>query len=170
MSDAVHIDFRKFPDHLHWQYTMHRFAEDEHGTWLWAPAGTVTRRGDELEQTVPCLFIKLISMGSWQSAIWNVAGKFEVYVDINTPPRWHGDRVQMIDLDLDVVRYAADGSVTILDEDEFAEHQHSLGYPAQLIDGARNAAASAFVALEGRHEPFGDVGAARLAEAVALTP
>ena len=29
-------------------------------------------------------------------------GNYEIYVDIATPPRWDGDRVTMIDLDLDV--------------------------------------------------------------------
>ena len=29
---AVHVDFRKWPDQRHWQFTMTRLGEDEHAT------------------------------------------------------------------------------------------------------------------------------------------
>jgi predicted RNA-binding protein associated with RNAse of E/G family len=46
-----------------------------------------------------------------------------LYIDITTVPRWvSGDQVEMVDLDLDVIR-RFDGPAEILDEDEFAEHQ-----------------------------------------------
>ncbi len=168
MSDAVHVDFRKYPDELHWQYTMRRLATDEFGLWLWAPAGTPTQRGAEPAQLARSTFIKLLADDAWHSAIWNEAGRFEVYVDINTPPRWHGERVRMIDLDLDVVRYREDGRVAIVDEDEFEEHRRRFDYPRQLVDGARTAAAGVFVALTNGTEPFGEVGPARLAQAIEL--
>ena len=168
MTADVHVDFRKYPDTVHWHYTMRRLAEDEHGLWIWAPAGTETRRGTEPPTAASSVFLKLLNDTAWHSAIWNEGGKFEVYVDINTPPRWHGDTVTMIDLDLDVVKYRDDGRVAILDEDEFAEHQRSLDYPPQLIDGARAAAAAVYVALESNQEPFATVGKSHLAKAVEL--
>ena len=39
----------------------------------------------------------------------------------------------MIDLDLDVVRFR-DGRVEVLDEDEFGQHQATLGYPPHMIN------------------------------------
>ncbi len=167
MSDRVHIDFRKYPDTEHWQYSMHRLATDDHGLWLWAPRGTQTRRGGETAQPAASTFIKLIAADSWHSPIWNAEGKYEIYVDINTPARWQGNHLRMIDLDLDVVRYRDSGAVAILDEDEFESHRVALGYPPQLVDGARSAAARMFVALETATEPFGQVGRERLAEAMA---
>jgi len=168
VNDVVHIDFRKYPDEPHWQYEMRRLTADEFGMWLWAPAGTITRRGNEPATTSASLFVTLIGDDAWYSAIWNAAGKYEVYVDINTPARWNGDSVRMVDLDLDVVRYREDGRVAVLDEDEFADHQRSLGYPAQYVDGARSAAAGVFVALSSGSEPFGDVGRARIDQALAI--
>jgi protein associated with RNAse G/E len=61
--------------------------------------------------------------------------------------------VVQIDLDLDVVR-RVDGSVEIIDEDEFANHQVLHDYPQGLIDGAREAADLVLLALQERREPF----------------
>ena len=52
-----------------------------------------------------------------------------------------GDQVEMVDLDLDVVR-GFDGSAQILDEDEFAEHQVRYGYPPEVTGHAERAAAA----------------------------
>ena len=74
------------------------------------------------------------------------------------PATWETpDLVTIVDLDLDVVRWA-DGRVELVDEDEFLEHQTSLGYPAWMIDRARAAAAQAVLAAENRVEPFGSAG------------
>lgn len=162
--DLRNVDFRKWPDRLHWQYVMRRLGEDRHGTWLWAPAGTETRRGHEPPELSRHAFLHLFPHEDWWSVIWNAAGKYEVYVDINTPPRWNGATVTMVDLDLDVVRYRADGAVAVLDEDEFLEH--STGYPPHVIDAARTAAARIALRLEHNEEPFTTAGPTRLADAL----
>ena len=141
---------------------MARIGEDEHGVWLWAPAGVPAQRGDEPPKRTAHAFAKLIPRDDWFTAIWNAAGRYEVYVDVGTPPVWTGDRVEMIDLDLDVVRFRHDGAVRVLDEDEFLEHQDTLGYPPDVIVRVRDAAASLAQAIEARREPFGDVGIAWL--------
>jgi uncharacterized protein len=79
-----------------------------------------------------------------------------VYVNIGSPPRWADGRVRQVDLDLDVVR-GLDGSVQVLDEDEFVMHRAQLGYPAALVDGARAAADHAVDLLRRGVEPFGGV-------------
>lgn len=80
--------------------------------------------------------------------------KHSVYVNIGTPPAWEGDRVTQVDLDLDVVRNL-DGTVEILDEDEFADHQVRFEYPQDLIAGALTATAAAVELVEKGLEPFG---------------
>ena len=50
---------------------------------------------------------------------------------MTTPPVWDGP-VSAVDLDLDVIR-CRDGDVVVDDEDEFAEHQVSLRYPAEVV-------------------------------------
>lgn len=156
MGSAVHIDFRKWPDRLHWQFAMQRLGEDEHGTWLWAPSGTMARRGDEPPKQFRSLAVKLVTRRRWWTAIWNDDREDELYVDIATPAQWSGDRVTLIDLDLDIVRWRH-GGVEVLDEDEFAEHQVAYGYPDHVVDRARSATAQVFLDVEGRKEPFGNV-------------
>ena len=60
-----------------------------------------------------------------------------------------------IDIDLDVVR-DWHGNVSLLDEDEFVEHQESLAYPDWLVDSARASAAEIVLAAERLTEPFGE--------------
>lgn len=165
----VHVDFRKWRDRIHWQFTMRRLGEDEHGLWLWAPPGTPAQRGSDPPTAFTSTAVKLITPTSWWTAIWNEAGTHELYVDICTPARWEGDRVVLIDLDLDVTRYRDTGEVVVLDEDEFLDHQQRYEYPPQIIDGARAATARIAVALDRSDEPFDTVAKQWLHHAIDLT-
>ncbi len=167
MSGIVHVDFRKYPDLPHWHYDMYRLGEDEHGVWLWAPAGTLCTRGADPPQPAESVFVKLVSARAWVTPIWNADGAYTTYVDINTPPLWEGNTVRMIDLDLDVVVRRGHGEPELLDEDEFAAHRAELGYPARLVAGARSAAAATMAAIAAGREPYATAGPARLDEAVA---
>lgn len=53
-----------------------------------------------------------------------------VYIDIATPPEWDGSRLTFIDLDLDVIR-RLNGSVEIIDQDDFEENRTAYDYPQQ---------------------------------------
>lgn len=158
MSSLVRVRFTKWGGQRHWRYDMRRVGEDEYGVWLWAPPGIEAQRGDEPPKLTTNAFAKLIPRDGWFSAIWNAAGKYEVYVDIGAPAVWNEDRVEMIDLDLDVVRLREDASVQVLDEDEFLEHQVALSYPPYVIDRARATTALLALDVAERREPFGEVG------------
>lgn len=136
---------------------MYRVGADDHGVWLWAPPGSSIARGDETPIVIDESFLQLIPTTAHWTAIFNGpdARAYDVYVDVCTPPRWPSQEcVEMIDLDLDVVRLP-DGSVEVLDEDEFAAHAVSLGYPASMITRARATAAELAIALKTGTEPFG---------------
>jgi predicted RNA-binding protein associated with RNAse of E/G family len=153
----VRIDSRKWPDRRHWQFEARRLGEDRHGVWLYVPAGTVAQRGDEPPHPILSGFVSLVPPAAW----WIVQflrtdPRYEVYVNIGTPPRWDGDVQTQIDLDLDVVRTVA-GEVLIVDENEFDDHRVRYGYPDRIVAAARTAAAAAVIALERRDEPFGSV-------------
>lgn len=156
----VTVQYFKYPDLLHWRHDTTRLGEDEFGVWLAIPTGTTVQRGHEPERLMDRDAVQLVAADRWWSLIYNgPEHEFEVYVDITTPAVWErADRVTMFDLDLDVVRHQ-DGTVEILDEDEFDEHRHARSYPPQLVDGARAATAAIFVALERHEEPFGTVAA-----------
>jgi protein associated with RNAse G/E len=59
----------------------------------------------------------------------------------------------MIDLDLDVELWR-DGELKLLDEDEFAEHQVTMAYPAEVITEAARAANFLVTAISTGQEPF----------------
>jgi protein associated with RNAse G/E len=151
------VVYTKYDGSLHWHYTMRYLGTDEHGVWLGAPAGLPMRRGSEPPVSWDHAFTMLIPRnGSWWTAAFNVAPhRIEVYCDIASPPHWIGDdEVTMVDLDLDVVRYRADGRVVLLDEDEFAEHRLRYAYPAEVISQAQHAAGWLREAITSGREPF----------------
>jgi protein associated with RNAse G/E len=159
MSAVVRIRFTKWGDIPHWSFDMNRLGEDEHGTWLWMPAGTTMQRGSEPAIVSQNLVVKLITDDEWWTAIWTEGetSPYELYVDIVTPAVWEGDTVRLIDLDFDVARRRG-GGVEIHDEDEFEQHQVAFAYPAYIVDKARTETARLVAAVERRAEPFGEVG------------
>ena len=165
--NVVQIDFRKWDGSRHWQFAMNRLGQDEHGLWLWSPAGSDMQRGNEPMKKSKAINLKLIPDGKWWTAIWSWQGKADLYVDIITPPSWSGTTVTMVDIDLDVVRWP-DGRVELLDEDEFEQHRRKYDYPERLVDTARATAARMAVAVEARHEPFGAVAEGWMQQAVNL--
>jgi protein associated with RNAse G/E len=156
MTDrSVQVEQRKWPDARHWHYDARWLGEDDHGAWLYVAPDTILQRGDEPERLCGVDMIVLIPRDTWWMVEFYPSGREpDVYVNIGSVPSWRGDTVHQIDLDLDVVR-SSDGSVTIIDEDEFTEHQHTLGYPAEIILSARTAADTAAKRLAERTEPFG---------------
>lgn len=130
-------------------------GEDQYGTWLGAPTGTVIQRGEESPMSWKHPFVQLIQPGKAWISIWNVEpDKTAIYVDITTvPTRPAPDRYEAIDVDLDVVRLV-DGTILVLDEDEFDEHRVALEYPEWVVDQARAATAAVAVAIESGTAPF----------------
>lgn len=153
--ESVTLQFYKYPDLLHWRHDMKLLGEDRFGIWLGAPLGTVIQRGHEDPMTWKHPFVQLIQPTRPWIPIWNVDPvSTEIYVDVTTVPRRTApDRFEAIDVDLDVVRLV-DGTVDVLDEDEFEEHRVSLGYPDWLIDQARTTTADVVVAIESGRPPF----------------
>ena len=152
----VNVVFRKYDGSLHWNFLASRLGEDEHGVWLGAPAGTELRRGAAVIELAEWDHVVLVPRGAWWAAAFNAPPKrTEIYCDISTVPQWpSADEVTMIDLDLDVLR-RRNGLVELVDEDEFAEHQTSYGYPAEVVAEAEASAAWLVNAVRAHEEPFG---------------
>jgi protein associated with RNAse G/E len=86
-----------------------------------------------------------------------------LYVNINTPAVWDGERLVAVDMDLDVLRFC-DERVEIVDRDEFDDHQVRYGYPADVVTATEAAAARAFELVTRNEAPFDGVAAAAWAE------
>lgn len=56
------MDARKWPDSLHWQYSMERLGDDEPGVWPHVPAATIAQRGVEPPRPVGTGFVVLVPL------------------------------------------------------------------------------------------------------------
>ncbi|MGH8911736.1 MAG: DUF402 domain-containing protein [Acidimicrobiia bacterium] len=160
MSRRVTVQYFKFPHDLHWRHDLAWLGEDAHGVWLGAEVGTTVQRGVEPPIIMTRRFVQLITPDRWWTALFNGPGDHDmaVYVDVTTVPRWVGpDRVELIDLDLDVIR-RWDGSVYIDDEDEFEEHRVARAYPPRMVASARASAARLVLDIESLVSPFDGTG------------
>jgi len=138
----------------HWQYDATFLGRDEHGEWLGCPVGTFySRPGLEFVATFDSVVL-VPTNGAPHLAGFNYGiSKAAIYVDMTTPPRWDGTFLRAVDLDLDVVK-PRDGEVFVDDEDEFAEHQVSYGYPPEVVAMAERSAAEVLAAVRQGIAPY----------------
>jgi uncharacterized protein len=179
-GSSVRVVFRKWGDRPHWEYDARLLGEDRHGTWLGAPAGTrLSRPGADF--CSPQDFVTLVPRraahvatfyaGSPGSGVDRGSDWVEVYVDVTTRPRWSGrGTVEMVDLDLDVVR-GRRGRVWVDDEDEFADHRVRFGYPADIVRLATDSCREVQDAVASRRPPYdGVVGPGWLSRMTGTAP
>lgn len=150
----------KWGGHPHYRGVVHHLGDDEHGMWVWGPAGRTIYRGEVAVFVTELATVTVIPPGAWWTPTWWVGHtEIELYVNINTPAARQGDRIVSVDVDLDVIR-RTDGTVEIIDRDEFEVHQVRYGYPPELIAGTERAAAEAYDRVVQNVPPFDGVAAA----------
>lgn len=156
--NPVDLVLRKYDGRPHRQVTTDLLGEDEYGTWLATPRGTVVRYhyGTSRTGRTRADAVRLIPAGGWWMAMCLAEpDPRELYCDVITPARWTGPaEITVVDLDIDLVRYRADGRVEVEDEDEFEEHRVTLAYPPEIVRGALAGASSLGAALARDEEPF----------------
>lgn len=160
-GEAFEVAYTKWGGQPHWRFVGEVIGEDEHGVWAGGRPGITIQRGLEEPRTEPHGFVMLVPRAGEWTAFWNAAGDFRVYVDVCREVRLVEGGVRAVDMDLDVVRLG-DGSVEVLDEDEFAEHQVKYGYNREAITDARETCGWLVEAVKGRLGPFGAAGDERL--------
>lgn len=161
-GENVRVVYTKFDGSLHWHQTMTRLGEDEHGVWLGARPGLRAQRGHEPPTVFQHAHVMLFRPDVWWTASFNARPqRVEIYCDVTTPISWPDpNQVTMVDLDLDVVRgrrrvvWPGRGTVSVLDEDEFAEHQVRYAYPQDVIAKAWESTTWLTAALADDTEPF----------------
>lgn len=189
-GSLVTFRFSKWDGAEHWSYAGRWLGRDEHGDWVGLPTGTrFSRPGREVrspndqvtlvprpEATERGWMAAFHAPGTGPSAWVDLGGaEVEVYVDVTTAPLWvpgpdgEGAVVRAVDLDLDVVR-GTDGTVLVDDEDEFAEHQRTLGYPDALVAAAQASCEGVLAAVTDHAAPFDGTCRAWLAEVPGLGP
>lgn len=137
----VVVDVRKFDGRLSGRWTASRLGEDGHGVWLGTAQGTpVAADGGGWDNRFA--YVMLVPRGQWWLATFCAEPGPELYCDVCTVPEWNADGtlLRAVDLDLDVVRRRGEPAYT-KDQDEFAEHRRTLGYPDGVVARARETCA-----------------------------
>jgi hypothetical protein len=163
-GERVAVRYSKWGGIDHWHFDLEPLGQDRFGWWFFGRKGLTLQRGAEPPVPQRRDFVLLVPVQGCWTACFNAEDELEIYVDVTTRPVLGAGTVTAVDLDLDVVRYL-DGRVEVLDEDEFAEHQVQLAYPAELISQARQTCDWLVEAVSSRAEPFGKAGTGWLARA-----
>lgn len=157
-GDVVEVRFTKWGDHPHWRLDARFLGSDEHGSWLGAPAGMPMSRPGVSTSTAAATALLVPRDAAYVACFYGPGEPaFDIYVDMATVPVWEGRTVRAVDLDLDVIRLH-DGSVVVDDEDEFLDHQVSLGYPEGVVALARASCDAVTAAVSAGEEPWHSVG------------
>ncbi|WP_222836655.1 DUF402 domain-containing protein [Beutenbergia cavernae] len=153
--------YTKYDGGAHWALDARLLGEDDAGTWVFMPRGTVqVRPGVSFEAAADAvgLFPHDQPWVAWFSTPVDALRPIshQTYVDVSTVPVWTADgrEVTMVDLDLDVIA-PFDGEPFVDDEDEFAEHRVRYGYPDDVVALAERSAEDVLAAVRTGAEPFG---------------
>jgi len=154
---TVRVLTRKWPDEPHWEFDAVRLGVDALGHWVGVPKGTWLAKPGKGFTAWADHVVLLPHDAWWVATIYgdDADRPVDFYVDMTTSCVWSedGSEVRCVDLDLDVIQ-ETDGRVWIDDEDEFAEHQVALGYPTEIIAGARHGCEEAYAAVTAGEAPF----------------
>lgn len=166
--ESVTIQFYKNPDILHWGFDGLLLGDDDYGRWVALPKGSRRWKGEIEWRPTGEDAVQCFPHDGWWVLHYNgpaVLGSH--FVDISTQPTWREGRMEMIDLDLDLIVFC-DGTVQIEDEDEFAVHQIQFGYTPVMIERARAETEELAARLRRREEPFFEVAESWLQRVTAI--
>ncbi|WP_157683343.1 DUF402 domain-containing protein [Microlunatus soli] len=130
-------------------------AEDEYGTWLYAPAGTTNR--DRAGRPVSRLAmdgVQLITRAAWWTAWWWQDGG--ITVDIATPAERAANSADYVDLELDL--WSRGNDFGLVDQDEYDAARDAAMITDEQDHHARAAATVVCRMLAGHDEPFATLG------------
>jgi protein associated with RNAse G/E len=135
--EMVRTLFRKYDGRPHRLLESVKLGEDEYGLWVGSAPGQRGQRADGSWVSIDHHRVRLYPRGQWWSALFNdEPHPTRIYCDVTMPAEFGVDSVTTVDLDLDI-RLMRDGTVRVMDEDEFLHHQVQYGYPPQVVATAQ---------------------------------
>lgn len=158
IGEPVSLRMRKWDGSPHRQTMMAYLGSDEYGRWLTIPTGIEVRQPGASSISRAAHVMLIPHDGCFLAHFNAPPSRNSIYADITTAPEFGRDGtgwvIAVADMDLDVVR-RADGRIWIDDEDEFAAHAVSYGYPADVVASTRASADAVLAAVREESEPFG---------------
>jgi len=146
----------------HSSVSIGRFlGEDEFGRWVGHTKGDPWQSADGARTGVfLSSFVLAVPWAAYWTACFN-ADDPVVDVDIVMPVSWVDDVLEIVDLELDVLRNA-DGRVQVRDRDEFERTRTAWAMPDEIAEQAESSCEQFRRLVERNAEPFGSVGHAWL--------
>jgi protein associated with RNAse G/E len=142
MMTKIKVISYKYNGALRSECESYLVAEDEAAITLWTPPGTLdfsAKKGTWLP--APDGLLELYFKHKWYN-VWHIceqhSGFNQSYANIAMPATLQANVLTWVDLDLDL-RVHMDGSIELLDEDEFLTHSTLFPYPPAVITQARAA-------------------------------
>lgn len=135
---------RKYDQRLHITWPAEVLYQSPAGIVCMTPAGTrFTHHTRGISFDLEYQGVSVFPRDAWFNIFYDFeqSGRLhQVYCNVATPAAIQADRVEWVDLDLDVVQHA-NQPVFLDDEDEFTAHQIQYRYPAAIIAQTKTAAA-----------------------------
>jgi hypothetical protein len=166
VNEPWRLRWRKWDGTPHWQHELELLGEDDTGTWFGQREGSPSSRpgaselvrADNAWNVVPgrgwtVRFFRATAGGGWKVPP-SVVGTLGLYSDIGTAIELDAAAREItgIDLDLDVIRIG--DRLVLDDEDEFAEHRASMGYPDDIAAAAEQDARAVLSLVRAGAPPF----------------
>lgn len=123
---------------FHRSVTLHGFEADDSGRWGYIRRGADVSTHDGSMSRFDFEALVHFPIDGWWSALFLVGAPVDLHVDVSTPATVIDGIVTTTDLDLDVV--VRNGTVELLDEDEFEAHRAQHAYPETHVRAALHAA------------------------------
>ncbi|WP_029144692.1 DUF402 domain-containing protein [Microbacterium luticocti] len=153
--------WRKWDGSPHWVHDCIYLGSDRFGDWVGQPLGWHSRRpGREFTAEAPNATL-LPPDGTWAATYYggNHPRHVRIYIDVAWDAQWQGDEPTAIDMDLDVVRADDERGIFIDDEDEWAEHRVTYGYPLDVVVQLEQVAVDLKARVQAGDPPFDDATA-----------
>lgn len=157
LGPEIAVNYRKYDGSLHWHTLLNHLGEDEYGVWLGSPPGGRWRRGVGPWVPVDTDRLLVVPRDRWWTARFSNDPNYHtaIYADVTMVPQWvTPTELTIVDLDLDVVEATGTGEISLLDEDEFAEHQVRFAYPREVVRMAESSRDEVLSAVRAEQAPF----------------
>lgn len=155
----IRSESTKYDGSVHYEFDTYLIDHVDGRLRLWIPEGTPNDgyRGPAVfEADALAIFFPGDAdrgFNAFLHALPYPGGEMVIASDMLMDAHLDGDTLRWIDLDLDVEVYE-DGRVTLVDEDEFAEHQLRYRYPPEVIAAAEASAQTALQLARTGDAPF----------------
>jgi protein associated with RNAse G/E len=153
----IRVISKKYDNSFRERYETCLYSEGDGTILLFSPPAT--KHYDYRKQAwleAPDGLVEIYFKDRWYN-VWHIceqkSNRNKIYSNICMPAALEGNVLEWVDLDLDF-RVRMDGSIELLDEEEFEQNARQFGYPGWVVENAK-AACGEVVKLFGRAEfPF----------------